>query len=237
MTIAASSIIRRCTDTLNDTTSVAWPAAELVRYLNDGQREIVLHRPDALPKNSVFTLVAGAKQSLPPDGSKLIDIPNNAGGSKRAIRFLPNRRVLDDWTPGWQGLAGVSEILHYVYDPRDPRTFYVYPPAAAGVQVNGVYAAYPADLAEPAEGSKWMDVVGNISLPDIYANALIDYILYRAYTKDNGYANNAARATAYYAAFANALGIEIRATVAVGPQAAPGNPSVSSAAAGNSAAG
>ena len=44
-----------------------------------------------------------------------------------------------------------------------------------------------------------------------------DYVLYRAYTKDSEYAGNAARAQAHYAAFANALGVEIKATVAVAP--------------------
>ena len=48
-------------------------------------------------------------------------------------------------------------------------------------------------------------------------------MLYRAYTKDSEYAGNAARAQAHYAAFANALGIEIKATVAVGPNPV-GNP-------------
>jgi hypothetical protein len=55
---------------------------------------------------------------------------------------------------------------------------------------------------------------------------LQDYILYRAYTKDSDYAGNAARAQSAYAAFANALGIEIKATVMVAPQSA-GNPNAS----------
>ena len=41
--------------------------------------------------------------------------------------------------------------------------------------------------------------------------------------KDSQYAGNEARAQARYAAFANALGIEIKATVAVAPQSV-GNP-------------
>ena len=52
MTIAAQSIIRRAVETLQDTTSVRWPVNELVRYLNDGQREIVLYRPDSMVTNA-----------------------------------------------------------------------------------------------------------------------------------------------------------------------------------------
>ena len=71
---------------------------------------------------------------------------------------------------------------------------------------------------------------GNVSVPDIYGNALQDYILYRAYTKDSEYAGNAQRAVAHYTAFANSLGIEIKATLAVAPMPA-GNPNTARAAA------
>ena len=224
MPIAAQSIIRRCVETLQDTTSIRWPVAELVRYLNDGQREVVLYRPDAMVTNATVTCVAGTKQALPANGAKLIEVIRNAraAGTKRAVRMV-NREILDAQMPGWHALAGVDDVLHFMYDPRDPRVFYVYPPATTNTQLDIVYAAYPTDIVEPADGATYTAVTGNISLPDIYGNVLQDYILYRAYTKDSEYAGNAQRAQAHYAAFANALGIEIKATVAVAPNPV-GNP-------------
>lgn len=56
-----------------------------------------------------------------------------------------------------------------------------------------------------------------------FAGPLIDYVLYRMFSKDSEYAGNAARAQAHYTAFANSLGMEIKATVAVAPTSA-GNP-------------
>ena len=221
MPIAAQSIIRRCVETLQDTTSIRWPVAELVRYLNDGQREVVLYRPDSMVTNATVACVAGTKQTLPANGAKLIEVIRNSG-TRRAVRLV-NREILDAQMPGWHNLTGQNELLHYMYDPRDPRTFYVYPPATTGAQLDIVYAAYPTDIAEPSDGALYTAVTGNISLPDIYGNVLQDYILYRAYTKDSEYAGNAQRAQAHYAAFANALGIEIKATVAVAPNPV-GNP-------------
>ena len=55
MTITAKSVIRRAVETLQDNTSIRWPVGELVRYLNDGQREVVMHRPDAIVKNATVT--------------------------------------------------------------------------------------------------------------------------------------------------------------------------------------
>ena len=218
MTTAAQSIIRRVVETLQDTTSVRWPVAELVRYLNDGQREVVLYRPDSMVTNATVTLTAGAKQALPSNGSKLIDVIRNSAGNKRSVRMTA-RNILDTQTPSWYNLTGVTEILYYMYDPRDPKVFYVYPPAAStGASVDLVYSAYPSDITEPADGAVFSAVTGNISLPDIYANILADYIMYRAYTKDTEYAGNAARAQAHYAAFQAALSTEMNGTTGVAPK-------------------
>lgn len=218
MALTAQSIIRRAVETLQDTTSVRWPVNELVRYLNDGQREVVLYRPDSMVTNSTITCVTGSKQSLPANGAKLIEVIRNSASAsdKKAVRMI-NREILDSQTPGWHNITGSINILHFMYDPRDPKVFYVYPPATTSAQLDIVYSAYPTDITEPADGSLYTAVSGNISLPDIYGNVLLDYILYRAYTKDSAYAGNAQRAQAHYATFANALGIEIRATVAVAP--------------------
>lgn len=217
MPITAQSIVRRVVETLQDNTSVRWPVNELVRYLNDGQREIILYRPDAMVTNAAVALAAGSKQALPSNGAKLIEVVRNTSGTKRSVRLV-NREILDAQAPGWHNITGVTEILHFMYDPRDPKIFYVYPPAASsGASLDVVYSALPTDITEPADGALYTAVTGNISVPDIYGNVLQDYILYRAYTKDSEYAGNAARAQAHYGTFANALGIEIRATVSVQP--------------------
>jgi hypothetical protein len=229
MPITAQSIVRRVVETLQDNTSVRWPVNELVRYLNDGQREIILYRPDAMVTNAAVALAAGSKQSLPANGAKLIEVVRNTGGNRRSVRLV-NREILDSQSPNWHNLAGATEILHFMYDPRDPKIFYVYPPAAAsGASLDVVYAALPTDVTEPADGALYTAVTGNISVPDIYGNVIQDYILYRAYSKDSEYAGNAARAQAHYGAFANALGIEMKATVNFQPNAVA-NPNRSMAA-------
>ena len=224
MPITAQSIIRRCIETLQDNTSVRWPVNELVRYLNDGQREVVLHRPDAMVTSATVTCVPGTKQTLPANGAKLIEVVRNAraAGTKRAVRMV-NREILDAQTPGWHAIAGADDVLHFMYDPRDPRVFYVYPPATTSAQLDIVYAAYPTDVVEPADGATYTAVTGNISLPDIYGNVLQDYILARCYMKDSEYAGNAQRAQAHYTLFANALGIELKGTLDFSPKPV-GNP-------------
>jgi len=224
MTISARSIIHRATDILQDQTSVRWPVSELVRWLNDAQRTVVKVRPDATNTTTSMTLVAGSRQDLDnaglsPPPAKLIEITRNTAttSSKQAVRLV-DRRILDAQTPGWHNLTGSVNIVHYMFDARDPKTFYVYPPATSAAQLEVMYAAYPSDITEPADGSIWSAVVGDLSMPDIYADDVLNLILYRAYSKDSEYAGNAERAASYLNAVVASLGAEISATMAVSPK-------------------
>lgn len=224
MPIAAREVIKRGVTTTQDTTSIRWPIDEWVRYLNDGQREIMVHRPDAFNKSAVVTCVNGSKQSLPAGGVKLIDVRRNAGAeSQRAVRMC-HREILDAQLPNWHAQPPAREIVHFMYDVREPKVFWVYPPARANeakLEIN--YSVAPTDILEPNAGGTYADVIGDIAVDDIYANALLDYMLYRVYSKDADYAGNSARASAHYAAFANALGVEIKTTVALA-RTSNGNP-------------
>lgn len=229
MTILANTLILRVADISQDKTSIRWPVNEVVRALNDAQREIILYRPDAKVVNkAAYALAPGAKQALPStptQGIKLLDVTKNGVG--KAVR-LTNREILDAQTPGWYNIAGTTSILHYTYDIRDPQTFYVYPPALAGATLDIVYCALPVDIAEVPDGSSYASVTGNIDVPDIYANTIVDFMLYKIYLKDSEYAGNAARAQAHYTLFANALGIEFKALSMFTPTSA-GNPNTTQA--------
>jgi hypothetical protein len=217
MSITAQSVVRRAFEVLQDTTSVRWPLHELVRWLNDGQREVAMYRPDSMSTNFTMTCATGSKQSIPATGTKLINVVRNANSAnKRAMRMV-EREVLDSQTPGWHNLSTVTEAVHYMFDPRDPKVFYVYPPVANTVQLDIVYSALPTAIAEPADGAAYTTITGDLTVPDIFANAVLDYILYRAYSKDSEYAGNMARAQSHYTAFANSMGIEVKGLLAASP--------------------
>lgn len=235
MTITATSIVQRATDLLQDQTSVRWPASELVRWFNDAQRAVVKVRPDSMNTTATFRCSVGTRQSLKsataaagagsfsPVPAKLIEITRNMASSsnKKAVREVA-RGIMDAQTPGWHNLTAVVNVQHFMFDPRDPTAFYVYPPSTNLAELEVMYAAYPTDIAEPAAGTTYVDVVGNLSLPDIYADDVLNLILYRCYSKDSEYAGNAERAGAYMQLVTSSLGAEIAATMAVKPQAKPG---------------
>ena len=61
-----------------------------------------------------------------------------------------------------------------------------------------------------------------ISLDDVYANALIDYVLYRAYSKDAEFASQEPLASKYYSQLLNHLGLKEQAEGAAEPARAFG---------------
>lgn len=217
MAVSALSILKRVVDQLMDATNVRWSAAELVRYLNDGQKEILIYRPDATGTTLTVNLAAGAKQMLPEGAFKLLDVVRNTGGTKAAVRKI-DQKLLDAQLPEWYNGSTSTVVKHYMYDVRDPRVFYVYPPAAVGAAIEVFYSVYPTAIAEPAVGAAYTTVSGDISVNDFYSNALIDYVLFRAFAKDAEFGGNAARAQAHYAAFQNGVGVEASATAVVSPK-------------------
>jgi hypothetical protein len=216
MPIPAQSIIQRVVGTLNDVTSVRWTIPELIRYFNDGQRDIASLRPDAMNTRTMHTLVAGYKQSIPANGTKLIDINANGTGTKGAVTLVASA-ILDAQMRNWRNIPGTTEILHYTYDPREPKTFEVYPPALPTAVLDLEYSALPADIAEPAIGTTFADVTGNFAFGDLFANAQQNYILCRCYSKDTEYTANPQRALSFRQDYASDLGVEIKATVGIGP--------------------
>lgn len=213
-TITAQAIIDKAEIILQDTTNVRWPAEELLSWLNDGQREIVLRKPDSYVENENQICVAGTKQSIPSDAIMLIDVVRNMGtnGTTPGRAVTPiDRKILDDQRPNWHTESGVAEVKHFSFDDRDPKHFYVYPPqpSSAFGYLELICSTSPPDVA----------AIGNaITLDDVYSNPLLDYILYRAYSKDAALSPTAPqRAVSHYSAFLASLGIKEKAEALFGP--------------------
>lgn len=214
MAYTAANFVQRFMDVTMDQTNVRWTAPEIIRYANDGQRDIAMYRPDAITTDAVLTTVAGSKQTLPSGATKLIHITRN-GSTGRVVTPI-KREMLDASTPLWHNTTQAATILHYMYDERDPLHYYVYPPSNGSATLQGVYANVPTDITTPSSDFL-AGVSGNISVGDIFVNALLDYTLFRAYSKDSDDIGNMERAAKHYALYANALGIEAKATQMYSP--------------------
>jgi hypothetical protein len=219
-TVKVIDVIRRVEDVLQDS-NIRWPRTELQNWLNESYLAITLLRPDANAKTGSFTCVAGTRQRITdefPSALRLLDVTRNLAGNYKVIRLV-SRSVLDDQRPSWHAETGTANIQHYTFDPRQPKEFFVYPPATTDAELEVIYTDSPGahSLTEseldPDTGSSEV-----IKLDDIYMSPMIDWVLYRAYSKDAEYGSNEQRAAAAYQAFNAAIGAKAQTDSAVSPQ-------------------
>lgn len=212
-TTKVTTILKNAQTILLDRNGTRWPLQELLGWLNMGQLAIVNHRPDALSKSEVVNTRLGTYQELPAEGLRLIDVVRNEGNSKRPVRQIA-RHVLDDQHIDWHDESRPAlAVDHFTYDDRNPKSYYLFPAPALNVQVRIVYSVAP-----PAIEIANFDTDNTvISIDDTYANPLLDFVLYRAYSKDASYAGNVERAALAMQSFSNALGIKTQVDQAMSP--------------------
>jgi len=205
MAVAVNDIIDKVEILLQDTTNIRWSAAELLAYANDAINEIIREKPEANVTTASVAWTSGTKQTLPTGGLILIDVVRNMGTDGttvgRAIRRI-DRDVMDAILPDWHETKNAqATIQHWMHNPNNPKVWYIYPPSDGTTQGE---ISYSASIGPIAAGA-------NIGLDDIYQSVIMDYMLYRAYSKDADYTPNKDIAIAHYAAFMTALGNQDKA--------------------------
>ena len=200
-----TEIIGRVNTQLVDTAWLRWPKAELLDYYNDAICAVIIARPDAGESSELLTCVGGTKQQLPDGVNRLLDITRISGG--RVIRPIP-REALDTQFPDWHLSSGTTE--GYCYDEQTPKTFYVFPGTVAGVQLDAVVSRIPVAIT--------LTVLDEalVSLDELYTNPIIEWMLYRCYSKDSQNGANSQLAQQHYQAFNDQLGVKTQAEMAVG---------------------
>jgi len=198
---------------LQDDSMIRWLPTETLQWITDGQRVIVLVRPDSCMKNTTLDLVEGSRQTIPDDGLRLLDIVRNIGG--RSVRLV-DREILDASDPAWHTRKGSPVIRNYAYDNRDPKTFYVSPPAMkpdpklippkATLEI--MYSVLPVPVTDAAD---------DLTVSDIYMDPLVNYVLFRSYTKEAQFAQNAQLAATYLQTFMSMLGVKTKKDAAFSP--------------------
>lgn len=216
MPFPAQDVIRQAATLLQDKGGVRFETVELVDYLNKGMQQMLGERPDLFATSVTHALVEGARQALPASAVRLFEVQCNTSGE-------PCRKVerssLDFVAPGWRQAAGAEVVRNWMFDDRDPLAFEVYPPAEVGASLNLLVAAVPTPIEEPDEESPtFANVSGDVPISEAFINALIDWVVYRAYLKDGQHPANAARAQTHLNAYRTALGLEVQATATVRPR-------------------
>jgi len=203
MSTAASVIMDKAKIILKDPTPTRWPEAETLDWLIEGQGQIVTLKPDANAVMEAVALDAGTIQSLPSTATQLLDATYNMGATPgdtygNAVTIV-DRAMMDACYPGWQTETAAAVVKHVIYDPiKMPKKFWVYPKSTGANYLQIITAKIPATIAAKAD---------NINLADEYVPVLLDWILFRCFSKDAEYNLSMERALAHLESFQMALGI------------------------------
>ena len=220
MPFTARDVFERTETILQDVGATRWPYAEQLLWLNDAGREIVTLKPNANARTVELDLAQGTRQTLPANYHALISVtrnltgPSNARVGGRAITTV-KRSVMDNLFPNWHDPAVMPQspmVRHVLDDAMDQSTFYVVPGNTGAGFIEAVVSVLPATLAVPAAPTSLASYGALIvDLPDIYQNAVTDYVLFKSFSKDMALPGSSQRAVAHYSAFANALGVKAQA--------------------------
>lgn len=207
-----SAITTRAGRILKDASLVRWTAAELLLWYNDAVRDTVQLDTAANSKHATPVLVAGARQALPDDAVALIEVVGNinADGSPGAQIFMCDRKALDAFMPKWQAGSQKASVQNAMYDQKDRKIYYVYPPVAAGTKIEIVHSFIPHDATDANND--------DIALDPEYQTPLLDYVLWRAFSKDSENEVAQARANAHFKAFQSAIAAIINIRNGVTPK-------------------
>lgn len=203
--------IRIARRVLLDPAGRAWPDAELLDYFNVTATLIASLRPDAVSATGTVMMVEGTRQTLSglnPAPERLLD-PIRDPDTGRAVRVV-DREALDAGDPNWHSRRP-GQVKSVAFDGRDPLTFFVYPPAAAGSRLEVLYQRLltPVALA---------DINANASpISDAYLDPMVNGILFRAYSKDADDTQNAGLAAAYKNLFDAFFGAKTAVDMRSGP--------------------
>jgi hypothetical protein len=175
--ILVSDLINDVSTDLHDPSNVRWTRSDLLAYLNDGRREILLYRPDANTQLVSTTLAFGSLQTVPSVGGKrcrLLDIKANTNG--RSVKLVKSE-ALDDQRPTWRNDTPSDTVKVWLFDERVPTVFEVWPPAVnPGAALLLVLSVPPDDLT--GEGY-------DIGLEEFYKGPLSSYMKFRAFARDS----------------------------------------------------
>lgn len=179
-----------------------WTKENLVNWYNLGARETVAFAPLA---NAIFEsvkLASGVKQSVPARRIALIDVIRNMGTDGETAGDAITKtdiRALAAYDRSWITATAAATIKNWA--PETISTFFVSPPSDGTIYVELEVAAVP-DQVVYDEAGEWESAL--VGVTERYVNAVLNWILYRAYQKDSDYPGNNPRARGYYSQFLEA---------------------------------
>lgn len=195
--IPVADILRRFQNIMIDRKGVRWSESEAIDWMNDGATEIVMRRPAARSITEQVRLIGGTFQTASDNAAQVLDVMRNisANGAPGRPISIADRQQIDAAEPTWHSKRA-APTAHYMIDERSPTSFYVYPPAVDGAMVEMLVSKTPPKVTLITE---------SIDMRPEFLSAILNWMMYRAHSKDSEYSQGN-MAALHYQAFTDAIG-------------------------------
>lgn len=205
----AQEIIDEVSKQLNDTAFVTWTEASLREYITSAEQAIVNLRPDAFSTVTTMQMAVGAKQTIPTNALRLLDVKRNMGTDGntpgRPVNAVEEEAV--DLFELTEEAASVA-IKDFSYDERVGDVFYVYPPSDGTGWLEIAISQIPPNITFNQQ---------TLSVSDIYRNAVVQYVMFRAYSIEIDSVSSRQRASEHLANFYQLMGAKFQRDVQFSP--------------------
>lgn len=199
MTILASQIIDAAARELYDVDNINWSRTELLGFLSEAEKQIVILQPQNNSTIGTIDLVPGCQQAIPSGAYSLIDVYHNVaadGETPRRVVRVVSRRLLNSFNPDWMYATSATEVDNVVFDEQDRRHFWVYPPNDGEGKLNVAYLQTPSPFTTESNA---------ITVSDAYYTALLEFMLFRACSKVAPFSPGPTEAARHFSLFTAAL--------------------------------
>jgi len=228
--LLAGTVVAACNFELADPEYIRWPESELLVYLTGAIAQIAALKPTLYYSYVPLGLAAGVVQTVPQEYSHLIDILYNLNSDGSPGDSISQGSFTAARALGQPSCAGTRDgryvVRSYTIHPESDSSFFVDPAAPESSPTAAVMAL--VQLAPRPTTALTDAVVMANTTPEMYQEALKDWVLYRAFAKDTESSDSQARSQAHYRAFMQFLGVPPRDKNAV-PVAASSRETVSGA--------
>jgi hypothetical protein len=187
-----------------------WPVPELLNYLSEAINAVVQGKPALFVAVVQLPLAPGSTQRLPEDYSRILDIHFNVNADgTEGPNVLPGVYNLQQafQKPGCPSSALIEVFSAY---PGSERYFWVDPPVPRNLSYTPKVEALVMLAPQPVTSIDQPIVFPGAS-PQLYQSALVDWMLYRCYSKDQESATSFERSQAHFKAFQQYVGMSVGA--------------------------
>lgn len=228
MAVIAKDVLTRASTLLQDDSQDRWTLPEMLAHLNAALKQIALWKPTAYTETVEISLVEGTVQTLPDGYVSLVQITRNlttissdpAGKVGGKVPRVVDQRALDAQMPSWSdpNIAPFKKVVDNVtFDSSNPREFRVVPGNDGTGHLEAVVCRLPTQIEKPVNPFDMNSYNAEVDVPDIFEQAVVDFIVHRTLAGESAEPNSAARSVAFLNSFNAQVGVKTQTDATLNP--------------------